>query len=80
MMMNECCDVLVLDGRLRQSLATVRSLGRRGLRVAALETRADAPTFSSRWCRSSFICPAEEGSQEYFEYLMQVLDLTSSRC
>ena len=74
MMMNEC-DVLVLDGRLRQSLATVRSLGRRGLHVAVLETRADAPTFSSRWCRSSFVCPAEEGSQGYFDYLMQVLEI-----
>jgi len=79
MMMNECCDVLVLDGRLRQSLATVRSLGRRGLRVAALETRADAPTFSSRWCCSSFVCSAEEGSQGYFDYLMKVLDATGAR-
>ena len=31
-------DALVLDGRLRQALMTVRSLGSRGLRVVALET------------------------------------------
>src|SRR5947209_2992901 len=73
------CDVLVLDGRLRQSLATVRSLGSRGVRVAALETCADAPAFSSRWCRYKFVCPAEEGSKEYFDYLMQVLDVTDAR-
>lgn len=36
-------DVLVLDGRLRQSLATVHSLGRCGLRVAALGTSTGQP-------------------------------------
>ena len=47
------CDALVLDGRLRQSLATVRSLGSRGLRVAVLETSdsSGVPAFSSRWCQ-----------------------------
>jgi predicted ATP-grasp superfamily ATP-dependent carboligase/peptidoglycan/xylan/chitin deacetylase (PgdA/CDA1 family) len=73
------CDVLVLDGRLRQSLATVRSLGRRGIRVAVLESAVDAPAFSSRWCRQKFVCAAEEGSQEYLDFLMQVLDATSAR-
>lgn len=82
MMLNEPinhCDVLVLDGRLRQSLATVRSLGRRGIRVAVLETRANAPAFSSRWCQYSFVCPAEEGSQAYLDYLVRALDATGAR-
>src|SRR6266481_3000856 len=39
----ETYDVLVLDARLRQSLATVRSLGSRGLRVAALGSSAKLP-------------------------------------
>lgn len=73
------CDVLVLDGRLRQSLATVRSLGQRGIRVAVLESRRDAPAFSSRWCRHRFICPAEEDSQGYLAYLLQVLDITGAK-
>ena len=30
-------DALILDAHLRQSLVSVRSLGRRGMRVAALE-------------------------------------------
>lgn len=72
------CDVLVLDGRLRQSLATVRSLGRRGLRVAVLETRAGVPAFSSRWCRYRFVSPAEEGSPGYFDYLCQVVEATGA--
>src|SRR5215831_633001 len=59
-------DALVLDARLGQSLATVRSLGRRGLRVAALGTSAGVvPTFSSRWCQRAFVCPADEGSESY---------------
>lgn len=67
-------DALVLDAGLRQSLAAVRSLGRRGLRVAALGTAKGVPTFSSRWCRQAFVCPADEGTEEYFSYLDQLLD------
>src|SRR5436309_1806727 len=66
-------DALVLDGGLRQSLMTVRSLGRRGLRVAAVETFAGAPAFSSRWCRQAFVCPAGVGTQDYLAYLEQLL-------
>src|SRR5713226_9929685 len=74
-------DALVLDGRLRQSLATVRSLGSRGLRVAALETceSGGVPTFSSRWCQQSFVCPAHEGTEAYLSSLEQVLDRTDAR-
>jgi len=75
------CDALVLDGRLRQSVVTVRSLGSRGLRVAALETTEGlpAPAFSSRWCQEKLVCPAIEGSQAYLNYLEQVIDSTAAR-
>lgn len=74
-------DALVLDGKLRQSLATVRSLGSRRLRVAVLETAdsGGAPTFSSRWCRQRFICPASQGTDAYLTYLEEVLDRTDAR-
>ncbi|GAC1381069.1 MAG: hypothetical protein NVSMB33_07560 [Ktedonobacteraceae bacterium] len=74
-------DVLVLDARLRQSVAVVRSLGSRGLRVAALETvdNLPAPAFSSRWCQQKLISPTIEGSQEYLAYLEQALDATGAR-
>jgi predicted ATP-grasp superfamily ATP-dependent carboligase len=67
-------DALVLDARLRQSLAAVRSLGSRGLRVAVLGTARGSPTFSSRWCQQAFICPAQEGTDAYFSYLEELLD------
>jgi len=72
-------DALVLDAHLRQSLATVRSLGSRGLQVAALGTSGELPTFSSRWCQQRFVCPAGEGTEEYLPYLEQVLDRTGAR-
>src|SRR5437763_16050936 len=72
-------DALVLDAGLPQSLMTVRSLGSRGLRVAALETFAGAPTFSSRWCQKAFVCPAEVGTKDYLTYLEQILDSTGAR-
>ncbi len=73
------CDVLVLDAGLRQSLVTVRSLGSRGLRVAALEIAHKVPAFASRWCQQQIICPAEEGTEQYLEYVEQVLDATRAR-
>src|SRR5437764_10463016 len=69
-------DALVLDGKLRQSLATVRSLGSRGLRVAVVEETFDGgvPAFSSRWCQQRFVCPAGQGTEAYLTYLEQLLD------
>jgi predicted ATP-grasp superfamily ATP-dependent carboligase len=72
-------DALVLDAKGRQSLAAVRSLGRRGLRVAALGSSPHEPTFASRWCQRAFVCPAEEGTEAYLAYLEQVLDQTGAR-
>lgn len=74
-------DALVLDARLRQSLATVRSLGSRGLRVAVLETvnGLPAPALSSRWCQKYAICQENEGTKEYLTCLEQVLDTTGAR-
>jgi predicted ATP-grasp superfamily ATP-dependent carboligase len=54
-------------------------MGSRGLRVAALQSRNKVPAFSSRWCQQQIICPAEEGTEEYLEYLEQVLDATRAR-
>src|SRR2546427_1810540 len=72
-------EALVLDARLRQSLVTVRSLGRRGLSVAALETFGNVPAFSSRWCQRGFVCPADDATDAYLAYLEQVLERTGAR-
>ena len=72
-------DALVLDARLRQSLVAVRSLGRRALSVAALETVSNVPAFSSRWCRRGFVCPADLATDAYLAYLQQLLERTGAR-
>ena len=78
---NVAYDALVLDGRLRQSLTTVRSLGSHGLRVAVLETSDSdgVPAFSSRWCQQRFVCPASQGTEAYLTYVEQLLDQISVR-
>jgi hypothetical protein len=73
------CDALVLDARLRQSLLSVRSLGRKGLRVTALGTAPGEPTFASRWCQNAFVFPTEEGTEAYMTYLEQLLDQIGAR-
>lgn len=72
-------DVLMLDARARQSLVAVRSLGRRGRRVAALETYDGVPAFSSRWCQHKIVSPADEGSDDYLAFVEQVLDASGAR-
>ena len=73
------CDALVLDASLRQALVTVRSLGRRGLAIAAAETHPEAPAFASRWCHGGFVFPAQEGTDAYAALLEQWLDRTGAR-
>src|SRR5437773_10865689 len=73
------CDTLVLDAALRQSLVTVRSLGRRGLGVAAAETHDHAPAFASRWCQRGFVFPATEGTDAYMGILEHWLERTGAR-
>jgi len=79
-------DVLVMDAGLRQSLVTVRTLGLRGMRVAALEIDTNAAfsskvaTFASRWCKQKFIAPSyEQNTRPYLEYLNKVLDQTGAQ-
>ena len=56
-------DVLVLDASVKQSLASVRSLGKAGLRVTAGESVAQfdpavpLPTFRSHYCQRSLALP-----------------------
>jgi len=72
-------DALVLNAPLRQSLVTVRSLGRRGLRVAAVATVRNAPAFSSRWCQRGFVFPAMEASDDYRAMLEEWLGRPGAR-
>ena len=55
-------DILVLDASMKQSLASVRSLGRAGLRVAAGESIAQRSgrcrsALRSRYCQRSLVLP-----------------------
>jgi predicted ATP-grasp superfamily ATP-dependent carboligase len=72
-------DALVLDARQRQSLVAIRSLGRRGLVLAALESDAGAPAFSSRWCRRRYVCPAGAGADAYLACVEEALRETGAR-
>ena len=72
-------DALVLNAALRQSLVAVRSLGRRGLQVAAAGTHPSTPAFSSRWCRQGFAFPPEEMLGAYLATLEEWLERTGAR-
>jgi predicted ATP-grasp superfamily ATP-dependent carboligase len=72
-------DALILDACLRQSLVSVRSLGSRGLHVAAIDTLNVAPAFSSRWCQRSFVSPSSEATEEYLTFLERLLELTGAQ-
>jgi predicted ATP-grasp superfamily ATP-dependent carboligase len=71
-------DALVLDAQLRQSLVTVRSLGRRELTVCAVAADR-VPAFASRWCRAGFVFQEKEGSSAYLAALLELLERTGAR-
>ena len=74
-------DALVLNASLRQSLVTVRSLGRRGLRVAVAGTERTLPALASRWCGRRFVFgpPPDEASGDYLDKIREWLDETGAR-
>lgn len=65
-------DVLILDASMKQSLASTRSLGRAGLRVAAGESVSQfagdvsLPTFKSRYCLHKVVLPDVTGDAPAF--------------
>jgi predicted ATP-grasp superfamily ATP-dependent carboligase len=65
-------DILVLDASVKQSLASVRSLARAGLRVAAAESIAQfdpglpVPAFRSRYCARAVTLPDLVGDRQAF--------------
>jgi len=61
-------DALVLDGSYKQSLASVRSFGRAGLRVAVGESVLDepVPAYYSRYCAYKVILPSYVTEPEAF--------------
>ena len=65
-------DAMVLDADERQSLVTVRSLGRTGLSVGAFDDTPYPPAATSRWCKARRRLP--DGADSW-RYLDAVLDL-----
>jgi predicted ATP-grasp superfamily ATP-dependent carboligase len=70
---------MVLDADLRQALVAIRSLGRRGLRVAALGQRHRAPALASRYCLQGLVSRETPASARSLEALEQALGDTCAR-
>src|SRR5512141_3494386 len=58
--------VLLLDGLWNKTVAAVRSLGKRGYRVAVGERTWFAPALFSRYCSRRFLHPSPAASPEAF--------------
>src|SRR5579859_2277642 len=72
-------DVLLLDAETRQALVALRSLGKKGLRIALLgNCKKAVPAFSSKWGACNVVSPAEEGSEKYMHFLFTFLKKNST--
>jgi predicted ATP-grasp superfamily ATP-dependent carboligase len=67
-------DAAILDGDERQTLVSVRSLGRSGLYTGTFDASPITPAFHSRWCSVAERVPEAADEQRYVE---AVLDLVS---
>jgi predicted ATP-grasp superfamily ATP-dependent carboligase len=63
-------DAVVLDADERQSLVSVRALGRAGIRVGAFDASRIAPAFSSRWCSVRRRLPDAADQDGYVDALL----------
>lgn len=66
-------DVLVLDAEHRQTLAAVRSFGRRGLRVGAAGSDVHALSCRSRWCSFRAALPVVEADLDAYADAVELL-------
>ena len=68
--------VLVLDAQMRNSLAIIRSLGKKGLEVDAGEETKFATGFFSKYCNNHIVYPSPTKSPE--EFIIYMLNLVKS--
>ena len=68
--------VLVLDAQMRNSLAIIRSLGKKGLEVDAGEETRFATGFFSKYCNNHLVYPSPTKSPE--EFIAYMLNLVKS--
>lgn len=73
--------VLVTDAQWRNSLAVVRSLGRRGLRIGAAFDRPHAVAFASKYCTERLIYPCPKRRPgEFLEFMLAHLGAERYDC
>jgi len=66
--------VLVTDAQMRNSLAIIRSLGKRGLEVTGAEETLFATGFFSKYCRNKLVYPSpNEHPNEFVEHMLDVV-------
>ena len=62
--------VLLTNAQLRKTLASVRSLGKRGIDTIVVEETRFSPTAFSKYCKESLICPSPSKSPNEFHKRM----------
>jgi predicted ATP-grasp superfamily ATP-dependent carboligase len=68
-------DALLLDSEHRQTLAAVRSLGKRGVRVGAAGDNVNAASCQSRWCTFKGALPSvEAGTASYSDAVLRLIE------
>lgn len=66
--------VLVMDAQMRNSLAIIRSLSKRGLDVTAAESTRFATGFFSKYCKNRIVYPSSyEHPDEFVDYILDVV-------
>jgi predicted ATP-grasp superfamily ATP-dependent carboligase len=74
-------NVLVTDGHFRKTLAVVRSLGRKGIRVTVGERTFLNTSFFSKYCSRRIVYPSpQESPHQFIEFLLQEIKRNHYDC
>lgn len=75
--MGEKIRVLITDAGYKHTLGAVRSLGKAGYYVIAMDSHKLAQSFFSRYCREKVICPPSKEEKEFIAFLKKYLQNNS---
>lgn len=66
--------VLLTNAQLRKTLASVRSLGKKGIETFVVEETRFSPAAFSKYCTKALICPnAEKQPEEFYERITEII-------
>jgi len=65
--------ILITNAQLRKALATVRSLGKRGIQTVVVEETRFSPAAFSKYCTKALVCPPPSDATRFYPFICDII-------